>query len=85
MSIWTSKWTCPGWMFVPRKPHPMGNEYHTIACGKSGILYGREIVEGKSWKGKTGLGKGSNHYTMKKERLQAFYSGSVNQFTAQEK
>ena len=47
MSVWTSKWTCPGFMFVPRKPHPQGNEYHTIACGLSGILYGMELVEGK--------------------------------------
>ena len=47
MSIWTSKWTCPGWMYVPRKPHPQGNEYHTIACGVSGILYAIELVEGK--------------------------------------
>jgi hypothetical protein len=34
-------------MFVPRKPHPMGNEYHTIACAVSGILYQMEMVEGK--------------------------------------
>ena len=47
MSIWTTKWTCPGWMFVPRKPHPKGNEYHSICCSLSGIMYGIEIVEGK--------------------------------------
>lgn len=47
MSVWTSKWTCPGWMFVPRKPHPMGNEYHSICCGLSGIMFGIELVEGK--------------------------------------
>ena len=47
MSIWFSKWTCPGWMFVPRKPHPYGNEYHSIGCGLSGILYQIELVEGK--------------------------------------
>jgi hypothetical protein len=47
MSAWTSRWTCPGWMFVPLKPHPCGNEYHTIACGLSGILYAVELVEGK--------------------------------------
>ena len=47
MSIWTSRWTCPGWMYVPRKPHPQGNEYHSIACGLSGILYALELVEGK--------------------------------------
>ena len=47
MSIWTNRWSCPGWVFCPRKPHPIGNEYHTIACGKSGILFAMEMVEGK--------------------------------------
>ena len=45
--VWTSKYTCPGWMVVPRKPHPFGNEYHTLCCGKTGIMYHVEIVEGK--------------------------------------
>jgi hypothetical protein len=40
-------WTCPGWMFVPRKPHPMENEYHSICCGVSGIMYAIELVKGK--------------------------------------
>ena len=48
MSPWTSRWTCPGWMYVPRKPHPQGNGYHTIACEESGILYGIELVEGRT-------------------------------------
>ena len=39
--------TCLGWIYVPRKPHPMGNEYHTICCGKTRILYQLELVEGK--------------------------------------
>ena len=47
MSVWTNKYTCPGWMFVPRKPHPFGNEYHTVCCSLSGILWGLELVEGK--------------------------------------
>jgi hypothetical protein len=47
MSIWHNKYTCPGWMFVPRKPHPFGNEYHTICCSLSNIMYAIEIVEGK--------------------------------------
>ena len=34
-------------MFVPRKPHPMGNEYHSVCCGVSGIMYAIELVEGK--------------------------------------
>lgn len=47
MSKWTSKWTCPGFMFVPRKPWPMGNEYHSICCALSGIMYWIELVEGR--------------------------------------
>jgi Transposase IS4 len=47
MSPWTNERTCPGWMFVPRKPHPMGNEYHTVCCGISGVMWAIELVEGK--------------------------------------
>ena len=47
MSIWFSRWTCPGWVFCPRKPHPWGNEYHTISCGLSGIMFWIEMVEGE--------------------------------------
>ncbi len=47
MSIWNSMFTCPGWVFCPRKPHPFGNEYHTVCCAKSGILMQIELVEGK--------------------------------------
>ena len=32
---------------MPRKPWPFGNEYHSIACGKSRVMYRVEIVEGK--------------------------------------
>jgi len=46
MSIWMNRYTCPGWVFCPRKPHPFGNEYHTICCAESGILFDFEIVEG---------------------------------------
>lgn len=37
----------PGWMNVKRKPHPFGNEYHTIACADTHIIFYVEIVEGK--------------------------------------
>ena len=47
MSISTNEYTCPGYMFVPRKPHPFGNKYHTICCCISGVLYRVELVEGK--------------------------------------
>ena len=38
---------CPGFMFVPRKPRPVGNEYHTIADRLCGILFYMEIFDGK--------------------------------------
>jgi hypothetical protein len=47
MSIWHSRWTCPGWVFCPRKPHPFGNKYHTACCGLSGAMFSMEMVEGK--------------------------------------
>lgn len=47
MSIWHNMYTCPGWIFCPRKPHPFGNEYHTACCALSGILFAMELVEGK--------------------------------------
>ena len=49
MSIWSNKFTCPGFMFVPRKPWPFGNEYHIVCCCSSGIMWGIELVEGKDW------------------------------------
>jgi len=47
MSKWINQYTCPGFVFCPRKPWPFGNEYHTIACGESIILWRVEMVEGK--------------------------------------
>ena len=47
MSRWLNRWTCPGWMFVPRKPKPFGNEYHSICCGTSGIVFAIQLCEGK--------------------------------------
>lgn len=47
MSIWFNRWTCPGWVFCPRKPHPFGNEYHTMCCAICGLMLFIELVEGK--------------------------------------
>ena len=47
MMIWLNKFTAPGWMVVPCKPHPFGNEWHTICCALCGILFWMELVEGK--------------------------------------
>jgi hypothetical protein len=47
MSKWVNQYTCPGYMCVPRKPWPFGNEYHSISCGVSGIMFAIELREGK--------------------------------------
>ena len=47
MSIWTSSWTCTGFIFVPRKSHLVRIEYHIITDGLCGILFVMEIFEGK--------------------------------------
>ena len=44
MYLCMNKSTCPGFFFYRRKPYPKGNEYHTIFCGESGIMYVWEIV-----------------------------------------
>ena len=46
ISIFTNKFTFPGWVFVPRNPHPKGNEYHNICYGGSRIMYRWELIEG---------------------------------------
>jgi hypothetical protein len=48
MSIWFNRWTCPGWVYCPRKLHPFGNEYHTTCCAESGIMFAMEMVEGRT-------------------------------------
>ena len=47
MSKWVGKFTCPSFCCVQRKPWTLGNEYHTIACVTSDILYAMELVEGR--------------------------------------
>ena len=47
MSVWTNKFTCLGFMFVPCKPCPFVNEYHTMCCCSLGIMWGIDLVEGK--------------------------------------
>jgi hypothetical protein len=46
MMEWFNKWA-PGFMCVGRKPHPFGNERHTISCALTTILWRAQIVEGK--------------------------------------
>ena len=47
MSVWMNKFSCPGFMFIPRKPWPFGNEYHMVCCCATGIMWGIDLVEGK--------------------------------------
>ena len=47
MSMWTNKFTCPSFMFAPCKPWLFGNEYHTMCCCLSGIMWGIDLVEEK--------------------------------------
>jgi Transposase IS4 len=47
MMVWSNKFTRPGCMFVPRKPHPCGNDWHSICCGVSGVIFAVNLVEGK--------------------------------------
>ena len=46
MMVWLNEYA-PGFMYVPRKPHPFGNEWHSICCCASGIMFAVELVEGK--------------------------------------
>ena len=46
MSMWTNKFTCPGFMFIPHKPWPFGNKYRTVCCCSLGIMWGIDLVEG---------------------------------------
>ena len=36
---WFNKYIFPGSMFVPRKPWLFGNEWHTISCSDSDVLF----------------------------------------------
>ena len=47
MSVWTNKFTCPSFMFVPCKPWLFGNKYHTMCCCSLGIMWGIDLVEEK--------------------------------------
>ena len=38
-SMWFNRCSCPGWTLVPKKPHPFGNENHSIFCAASGTMW----------------------------------------------
>ena len=47
MSKWVNEYTCPGFMFIPRKPWPFGNEYHDACCVESDTIWSIDLREGK--------------------------------------
>ena len=47
MCKWVNEYTCRGFMLVPRKPWPFGNEYHDAGCAESDIIWQVELREGK--------------------------------------
>ncbi len=53
----------PGWMVVSHKPHPFGNEYHTICDNEfrlgNPIMWHVELQEGKDWLAEAGPKKRS--------------------------
>ena len=61
MSIWHNRWTCPGWIFCPRKPHPFGNECHTACYALPGIMFSAELVEGHDRPGAIGNAQFDEH------------------------
>ena len=44
MLLWTNMFTYPGFVFCPRNPWEIGNEYHTIACTKSNITFFAKLL-----------------------------------------
>ena len=49
MSKWINKYTCPGFMYIPRKPWKFGKEYHDAGCSDSNIIWALDLREGKDW------------------------------------
>ena len=47
MSKWLNEYSCPGFMFIPRKPWPFGNKYHDAGCAESAIIWSLDLCEGK--------------------------------------
>ena len=47
MKKWVNQFTCPGFMVVPHKPWPFGNDYISICDYDPYVMYQVEMVEGK--------------------------------------
>ena len=57
MSIWNLMYNCPGWVFCPQKPHPFGNEYHSMCFVECAVMLNVEVVKGKDCPWKLGPSK----------------------------
>ena len=47
MSKWVNEYTCPGFMFVPRKPWPFGNAFNDAGYADSDLIWQVKLREGK--------------------------------------
>ena len=47
ISVCTNNFTFPGCVFIPINPHPKENQYHTMFCVESIIMYMWEFFESK--------------------------------------
>ena len=80
ISKWINEFTCPGFMYVPCKPWPFGNEYYDAGCADSDIIWQVDLREGKDHPVQLG-GKSM----MKRVRQQGLCCDSQNLFMEQEK
>ena len=47
MSKWVNEYSCPRFMFIPRKPWPFENEYHDAGFAESDIIWSLDLCKGK--------------------------------------
>ena len=47
MLKWLNEYTCPGFMYIPRKPWKFGNEWHDAGCCSSDVIWSVNLREGK--------------------------------------
>eukprot|EP00546_Thalassionema_frauenfeldii_P009549 CAMPEP_0178909114 /NCGR_PEP_ID=MMETSP0786-20121207/8313_1 /TAXON_ID=186022 /ORGANISM="Thalassionema frauenfeldii, Strain CCMP 1798" /LENGTH=113 /DNA_ID=CAMNT_0020581121 /DNA_START=53 /DNA_END=394 /DNA_ORIENTATION=+ len=89
MSKWLNQYTCPGFVMCPRKSRPFGNEWHTIACVLTTIIFWAEIVKGKDHPKELGkkikydrwsIAKDSRPFTLNDRICLAFFQGLSARF-----
>ena len=47
MSKWVNEYSCPRFMFIPRKLWSFGNEYRDAGCAESDIIWLLDLCKGK--------------------------------------